>query len=212
MHLRLPDWTSQISPLLASPPLSPSPGLQGVRANTPNESAAQRSAVQRSATQNRSAERSGAERRSAAQEHKQKHMGKNKQNKNIQTQTTTNMFKLFWTPNEGIISKNINHMGKANNTKTQKQTKMFKLVWLRGPLSQTNLNIFVCCVFLFCLLFPMCCLLSDMIPSFGVRNNLLSFVFCVVPTCLVFLIWYNCCHVLVRPPLARFVLFKFVFD
>ena len=48
LHLRLPDWTSQISPLLASPPLSSSPGLKGVRANTPNESAAQCSATQNS--------------------------------------------------------------------------------------------------------------------------------------------------------------------
>ena len=105
MLLRLPEWTSQISPLLASPPFSSSPGLKGARANTPNESAAQCSASQRSAAQNSAEERSAAQRRSATHQHKKQntHGGKtniNDKSNNFQTslamaplsQTSLNIF------------------------------------------------------------------------------------------------------------------------
>ena len=107
------------------------------------------SAVQRSAAQNRSAERrsggaeerrsggaeerrSGAPQRSAAAQRRSAAQRRNTKKKKPSRKTTI-------------------------TTKTHK-TKMFKLVWLRGPLSQTSLNIFICFC---CLLFVPCvfCLL-----------------------------------------------------
>ena len=56
--------------------------------------------------------------------------------KATQTNKTT-IFKLFWTPHEGIISKSKQHMGENKQQKQNKQTTtIFRLVWLRGPMAR----------------------------------------------------------------------------